>query len=90
MAELRTFPRSSQRFHSKFVRRGYRSIERSFDSTFPKKKNARARASCVRSSNYCFDYCWSDDRASCKRFVPRPRTSIAADPCRERARIRDT
>lgn len=47
MAELRTFPRSSQRFHSKFVRRGYRSIERSFDSTFPKKKKTLALARVV-------------------------------------------
>lgn len=47
MAELRTFPRSSQRFHSKFVRRGYRSIERSFDSTSPKKKKTLALARVV-------------------------------------------
>lgn len=91
MAELGAFPRSSQRYHSKFVRRGYRSIERSFGSISPQKNKIKtlALARVVLALPTCSILCSCDDRASCKRFLPRPWTSVATDPCRERARIRE-
>lgn len=90
--ELRTFPRSSQRFHSKFVRRGYRSLDRNIvrlSGKKERKKRSRSRELCSLFRHIVIVS--SDVRASRRIFVPRPWTSIATDPYHQRGyRSRDT